>query len=148
VLDGRRHGGQRARGHRGRATYGPDSFGSLDACTFLDVPEVESVVGAGRPLTRQKHGHTCLHGYVGLAFSVGVPNTGTPETIAGRAAVVETAGVFCVISFDRPMPDRPGLVERAELTGVAIDENRQGNGAGVCPDTGAVADVVVPKLPQ
>jgi hypothetical protein len=127
--------------------YAQDSFGGLDPCTLLDVPEVEALVGArtGEP---SPDGHSCLRGHIGLRLKVGIPNKGTTETVGGRVAVVEAIGVFCMLTVDRPLPDRPGLMEQATLTGIAVDGDKPGNGADVCPETRAIAEVVFPELPQ
>jgi hypothetical protein len=127
--------------------YGPDSFDGLDPCTFLDVPVVEAVVG-GKTGERSLHGHDCLRGHIGFGFSVGVPSEGTPETVGGRMTVVEAIGAFCMITLERPLPDQPGLVEEAALKGIAVDGDKLGDGADVCPETRAIAEVVFPELPQ
>lgn len=131
-------------GKVGHVTYGKDSFGSLDPCALLDRPEVEAIVERGVP-DPFPHGHNCELGTIGLGFRVVAPGTGgTPETVGGRPGRVEVIGAMCFVSVERPLPDRPGLVERAELTGVDL----VGHGADACPDTRAVAEVVVPGLPQ
>jgi hypothetical protein len=129
----------------GHVTYGKDSFGSLDPCALLDRPEVEAIVERGVP-DPSPHGHDCdLGGTVGLGFRVVTPSTtGTLETVGGRQGRVEVIGAVCFVSVERPLPDRPGLVEEAKFTGVDM----LGNGADACQDTRAVAAVVVPGLPQ
>jgi len=128
----------------GHVTYGKDSFGSLDPCALLDRPEVEAIIERGVP-DPSPNGHDCEYGDFGLGFRVGKPGTtGTQETVGGRPARVEVIGALCFVSVERPLPDRPGLVEEAKLTGVS----ELGNGAEACPDTRAVAEVLVPGLPK
>jgi hypothetical protein len=125
-------------------TYGPDSFGGLDPCRFLDAPEVKAVLGDVGAVLPSTQGHECLYGHVGLSFKITEPGTGTPETIAGHPATVRTSSGYCFVRVDRPLTDRPGLVETAEFTGVPVGA---GSGADTCADARGVAAAVIPKLP-
>lgn len=122
-------------------SYAAGSFGGLDPCTLVERPEIEAIAGAGvAPAT---HGHGCGYGDIGLRFSVDVPSVGTPETLGGRQVTVSGTVAQCDVTFDRPLPDRPGLVEKATVTRTI----RSGQ-EDLCQDARAAAEVLFPELPQ
>jgi hypothetical protein len=123
-------------------SYGPDSFGSLDPCTLLERPEIVDIAGASATLGAT-HGHDCSYGDLGLRFGVDAPSVGTPETLGGRQVVVSGSVAQCEVTFDRPLPDRPGLVEQATVTRVI-----RSGGEDLCQDARAAAGVLFPDLPQ
>lgn len=123
-------------------SYDADSFGSLDPCTLLDRPEIVDIAGAGAALPAT-HGHDCSYGDIGLRFRVEAPSIGTPETLGGRQVTVSKSAAQCEVTLDRPLPDQPGLVERATVTRVIRDA-----GEDLCQDARAAAGVLFADLPQ
>lgn len=123
-------------------SYGPDSFGGLDPCTLLERPEIVDIAGASATLAAT-HGHDCSYGDLGLRFGVDTPSIGTPETLGGRQVMVSGAVAQCTVRLDRPLPDRPGLVEKATVTR-AISSG----GEDLCQDARAAAGVLFADLPQ
>jgi hypothetical protein len=72
-------------------SYGPDPFGSLDPCELISGPEFGP--RDADSLESRQGGHYCTNGRVGLYFEVREPNNvGTPETVGGRAAVLDSTG--------------------------------------------------------
>ena len=129
------------------ASYGPDSFGSLDPCTLLGRPEIENIAGPSA-VVPSTHGHDCTYGDIGLRFGVDAPSVGTPETLGGRQVTVSGSVAQCTVGLDRPLPDRPlpdrpGLVEKATVTRVISS-----GGEDLCQDARAAAGVLFPDLPQ
>lgn len=133
----------------GRTNYDQDSFGSLDPCALITGPEFDAVVGADQQVKRTLSGYECVRGNLALSLTIGKPADGTPEILGGRPVVVQVLDSSCALFVERPLPDRPGQVETAQLTGMSIDANgRYDADADVCPVVRAAAALVVPKLPQ
>jgi hypothetical protein len=120
-------------------TYAPDSFGGIEPCSLITGPEFATLAGATVP-EAEPSGHSCSYGSIGLLFSIGEPSSGTREMVGGRQAVVEQTGTaICVIIFERPLADRPGLVEVAQV---------YGKDARGCKTGRPAAELVGPKLPR
>lgn len=130
----------------GHLSYGPASFGGLDACTFLTGPDVELVVEPGDDLTSWPAGHRCYRGGVALEFGVVRPGAGRQEMLEDRLVAFRVDGPFCYVDLEVPLPDRPGLVQRARFAGNGSDSGT--TAAERCPTPWVVAEVVVPRLPQ
>jgi hypothetical protein len=120
-------------------SYGPDSFGGIDACALIDRPEIESIAGAGETESRPS-GHYCRRGRLSLTLDMGKPVSGRPGTVGGRPVTIRDEGEQCSVSFERPLPDRPGLAERAQLTMTRT--------FGDCRELLAVGGMVLPELPR
>ena len=130
----------------GHLSYGLDSFGGLDACTFLTGPDVEAVLEPGDDLTSWPAGHRRYRGGVGLEFGVVRPGAGRQEMLEDRPVAFRVDGPFCYVDLEVPLPDRPGLVQRARFSGNASESGQ--TAAELCPIPWVVAEMVVPRLPQ
>jgi hypothetical protein len=131
----------------GHLSYGPASFGGLDACTFLTGPDVELVVEPGDDLTSWPAGHRCYRGGVALEFGMAKPSVGRQELLDDVVQVAFLVnGPFCYVDLEVTVPDRPGLVQRARFSGNGSDSGT--TAAELCPTPWAVAELVVPRLPQ
>lgn len=127
--------------------YGAASFGALDACTFLTGPDVEAVLEPGDDLTSWPAGHNCYRGGVGLEFAMAKTSAGRQEMLGGYPVAFLVDGPFCYVDLEVVVPDwRPGIVQRARFSGRASEAGE--TAADLCPTPWAVAEVVVPRLPQ
>lgn len=130
----------------GHLSYGRDSFGGLDACAVL----TRVGVGAGEKPWDWPAGHNCYFSEAWLEIRVDEPSTGQRELVGDRPVLLEIDGGFCDLVVERPS-DRPGLVEAARFGGTIADDAIGKSGlsaAKVCPVAWAVAEQVVPTLPQ
>jgi hypothetical protein len=130
----------------GHLSYGPDSFGGLDACTFLVGRDIESVVEPGADLSARPAGHSCYRGGVQLEFGVVKPGAGRQEMLEEQPVKFRVDGPFCYVDLEVPLPDRPGLVQRARFSGNVSESGT--TAAELCPIPWVVAEMVVPRLPQ
>lgn len=131
----------------GHLSYGLDSFGGLDACTFLTGQDVEAVLEPGEDFIASPAGHSCYRGGVSLEFGVAKPSTGRREMLGGRPVAFLVDGPFCYVDLEVPLPDRPGLVQRARFAGTTPDSGGT-TPADLCPTAWTVAELTVPRLPQ
>jgi hypothetical protein len=130
----------------GHLSYDPDSFGGLDACTFLTGRDVEVVVEPGADLSARPAGHSCYRGGVQLEFGVVPPSAGRQEMLEDRPVAFRIDGPFCYVDLEVPLPERPGLVQRARFSGNASESGV--TPAELCPIPWTIAEMVVPRLPQ
>jgi hypothetical protein len=129
----------------GHLSFGRDSFGRLDACELL----TGAGVGTDEEPWDWPAGHNCYFSEAWLEIRVDEPSTGRRELLGDRPVMLEIDGGFCDLVVERPS-DRPGLVEAARFGGTLPDV-LDTSGLSVpdtCPRAWAVAEQVVPRLPQ